>query len=74
MAITSVAWLGGGIMSKKSEDKIIGQQAGDQSGPIELNDQQLDTIAGGTKTTDKASPSLFNSTCTGTHIKDAKIT
>jgi type VI protein secretion system component Hcp len=73
VVIAPVALLGGGIMSKKSEDKIIGQEAGDQSRPVELNDQQLDMIAGGTKTTDKASPSLFNSTCTGTHIKDAKI-
>ena len=61
-------------MSKKSEDEIIGQEAGDQSQPVELNDQQLDMIAGGTKTTDKASPNLFNSTCTGTHIKEANIT
>jgi type VI protein secretion system component Hcp len=68
-----VAVLGGGIMSRKSKDKIIGQQAGDQARPVELSDQELDMIAGGTKTTDKASPSLFNLTCTGTHIKDAKI-
>jgi type VI protein secretion system component Hcp len=63
VAITSVALRGDGIMSKKSEDQ-----------PVELNDQQLDKIAGGTKTTDKASPNLFNSTSTGTHIKEAKIT
>jgi len=34
-------------MSKKSEDKLIGQEMGDQSQPVELNDQQLDTITGG---------------------------
>jgi type VI protein secretion system component Hcp len=59
-------------MSKKSEDKIIGQEAGDQSQPVELNDQQLDMVVGGT--TDKAGANLFNSTCTGTHIKEGKIT
>lgn len=61
-------------MSKKSKDKIVAQEAGDQSKPVELTDQQLDMIAAGTKTTDKASPTLFSSTCSGTHIKDAKIT
>ena len=61
-------------MSKKSDDKIIPQKAGDQSKPVELNEQQLDMIAGGTKSADKAGAKLFELTATGTHIKDAKIT
>jgi type VI protein secretion system component Hcp len=73
MALHSAALDGGKIMSKKS-DKIIPQKAGDQSKPSELNEQQLDMIAGGTTSTDKASPNLFKLTSTGTHIKEGKIT
>jgi hypothetical protein len=71
VALHSAALDGGKIMSKKSDDKIIPQKADDQSKPVELNEQQLDMVAGGTK--DKASAKLFELTATGTHIKDAKI-
>jgi hypothetical protein len=73
VALHSAALDGGKIMSKKSDDKIIPQKADDQSKPVELNEQQLDMVAGGTKGTDKASTKLFELTATGTHIKDAKI-
>jgi hypothetical protein len=74
VALYSAALDGGKIMSRKSDGKIVAQQADDQSKPVELNEQQLDMVAGGTKTTDKASTKLFELTATGTHIKDAKIT
>jgi hypothetical protein len=35
-------------MSKQSDNRIIRQETGNQSQPIELNEQQLDLIAGGT--------------------------
>jgi type VI protein secretion system component Hcp len=74
MTLHSAALDGGKIMSKKSDDKIIPQKADDQSKLVELNEQQLDMVAGGTKITDKASTKLFELTATGTHIKDVKIT
>ena len=40
---------------------------------IELNEQQLDVVTGGTKTVDKASPNLFKLCCAGEHIKTATI-
>jgi hypothetical protein len=44
----------------------------EQFKPVELSDQQLDTVAGGaiTKTADAASPSLFQLCCTGTPQAD----
>jgi hypothetical protein len=74
VALHSTALDGGKIMSKKSDDKIIAQEADDPSKTVELNEQQLDKVAGGTKSTDKAGAKLFELTATGTHIKDAKIT
>jgi len=57
-------------MSKKSENKIIAKEAGQQSKPVELNEQQLEMISGGTPVNDKASANLFKLTCTGKHIKE----
>lgn len=58
------------IMSKK--DSIAHQPARSQSMLVELNERQLDIVAGGdihfTKTTDQASPNLFLSCCTGKHF------
>ena len=59
---------GGKIMSKQ-----IRKEVSDQSQSVELNEQQLDMIAGGTKTIDKASPNLFKLCCAGEHIKTATI-
>jgi type VI protein secretion system component Hcp len=47
------------------------QAANDQSKTIELSEQQLDSVAGGTKITDQSSPKLFTLCCSGKHFKDA---
>jgi type VI protein secretion system component Hcp len=39
----------------------------------ELSDQQLDNVAGGTKSIDKASAKLFQACATGEHIKTASL-
>jgi type VI protein secretion system component Hcp len=39
-----------------------------------LDEKQLDTVTGGTKSVDKASPVLMQSCATGEHIKTATIT
>jgi type VI protein secretion system component Hcp len=58
------------IMSK--QDSIARKIAHDQSGLVELSEQQLDHVAGGdiviTKVVDKASPNLFSHCCTGKHF------
>ena len=58
-------------MSQQSENRIIPQEVSVQSQSIELNEQQLDLIAGGK---DKASPNLFKWCATGEHIKTATLT
>jgi type VI protein secretion system component Hcp len=58
-------------MSKWSDNRVIQQKVSDQSQLIELNEQQLDMIAGGTTTKDKASPNLFKLCATGEHLKTA---
>ena len=47
----------------------------EQFEPVELSDQQLDTVAGGaiTKTVDAASPSLFKLCCTGKHVSILRL-
>ena len=59
-------------MSK--QNSMIRKAANDQFKPIELSEQQLDNVAGGTKTTDRASPNLFTQCCTGKHIQSGIIT
>ena len=50
------------------------KQAADiRSRPIELSEQQLDHVAGGTKKIYKSSAKLFNACATGEHIKSASI-
>jgi type VI protein secretion system component Hcp len=61
-------------MSKQSDNRIIRQEVSDLSQSIELNEQQLDMIAGGTTPKDKASPNLFKLCCSGEHIKTATLT
>jgi type VI protein secretion system component Hcp len=39
-----------------------------------LDEKQLDTVTGGTKSVDKASPVLMQSCATGVHIKEATLT
>jgi hypothetical protein len=56
-------------MSKQSESSIIRQEVSDRSNPIELNDQQLDMVAGG-----KSSAHLFEACVTGKHFDAATIT
>ena len=58
-------------MSK--QDNIARKAAHDQFKLVELNEQQLDHVAGGhvTKTVDQASPNLFAKCCTGKHIPAA---
>lgn len=52
-------------MSKQpSENEIIPQEINDQSRSIELNDQQLDAIAGGR---------LYEAACKGTHLPKVTI-
>jgi type VI protein secretion system component Hcp len=60
-------------MSKQSDNRIVQQEVSDQSQPIELNEQQLDLIAGGTTIKDKASPNLYRLCATGEHLKTATI-
>ncbi len=60
------------IMSK--QNSVIQQAADGQSRPIELSEQQLDNVAGGTKSTDLASPNLFSQCCTGKHISRGNVT
>ena len=59
-------------MSK--QNSISHQSANDRSSPIELSEQQLDSVAGGTKAIDHASPNLFARCCTGKHIPKGLIT
>jgi type VI protein secretion system component Hcp len=49
------------------------QAADTRSRRIELSEQQLDHVAGGTKKIDKSSAKLFNACATGEHIKSATI-
>jgi type VI protein secretion system component Hcp len=56
--------------SLKQAENIIRQEARDQL--VELNEQQLDMVAGGTKT-DKASPNLFSACCNGKHFPTVSI-
>jgi type VI protein secretion system component Hcp len=60
------------IMSK--QNSIIQPVADGRSRPIELSQQQLDNVAGGTKSTDLASPNLFAQCCTGKHIPHGNVT
>jgi hypothetical protein len=63
--ITSQALRGDKFMSKQpSENEIIRQETSDQSKPIELNDQQLEAIAGGR---------LYEAACKGTHLPKVTI-
>jgi type VI protein secretion system component Hcp len=71
--------MGNAQMDTNSTIEILSEQFK----PVELTDQQLDTVAGGqldtvaggaiTKTVDAASPSLFQLCCTGKHIKSGKL-
>jgi hypothetical protein len=70
-AITPGALLGGEIMNKQSENEIIRQATGERFKSIELNDEQLDAIVGGTKKT--ASPILHEAATRGTHLPAATI-
>jgi hypothetical protein len=55
-------------------DSIMNKQDSTiQSKLVELSEQQLDNVAGGTKTIDKASAKLFQSCATGEHIKTATL-
>jgi type VI protein secretion system component Hcp len=49
------------------------RKVSDQSQSVELNDQQLDMIAGGTTPKDQASPNLFKLCATGEHVKTATL-
>jgi hypothetical protein len=60
------------IMS--TQDRMIHPAANDRSGLIELSEQQLDSVAGGTKTVDHASPSLFTHCCNGKHFPKVTLT
>jgi type VI protein secretion system component Hcp len=60
-------------MSKQSDNRIVQHEVSDQCQPIELNQQQLDMIAGGTTIKDKASPNLFKVCATGKHLKTANL-
>ncbi|MFY9955775.1 hypothetical protein [Bradyrhizobium sp.] len=52
-------------MSKQqSENEIIRQEMSDQSKSIELNDQQLDAVAGG---------KLYEAMCKGAHLPKVTI-
>jgi type VI protein secretion system component Hcp len=53
------------IMSKQAADNRLK--------PTELSEQQLDYVAGGTKSIDKASAKLFQACATGEHIKTATL-
>jgi type VI protein secretion system component Hcp len=55
------------------EANMTKQAADTRSRPIELSEQQLDHVAGGTKKIDKSSAKLFNACATGEHIKSATI-
>lgn len=55
--------------SMSRQTSMIHRAANEQSKPIELSEQQLDNVAGGTK----ASHSLFEKCCTGKHIPNAVI-
>jgi type VI protein secretion system component Hcp len=60
---------GGKIMSKQQfENGMIRQEVSDRSKPIELNDQQLEIVAGG-----KSSPHLFEACTTGKHFSTVGI-
>jgi hypothetical protein len=61
--------MGNAQMDTNSTIEILSEQFK----PVELSDQQLDTIAGGAITVDAASPSLFQLCCTGKHIKSGKL-
>jgi type VI protein secretion system component Hcp len=45
----------------------------DRSEMTELSEHQLDNVAGGTKSVDKASAKLFQACATGEHIKTASL-
>ena len=59
-------------MSK--QNSIMQQAPNHQFGLIELSERQLDNVAGGTKTTDHASPDLSAQYCSGKHFPNAVIT
>ncbi len=53
----------------------MGKQAtDDQSRPVELSEQQLDNVAGGTKKVDASSPKLFAQCANGKHFATGVIT
>lgn len=54
---------------QQSENEIIRQAAGDQFKSIELKDEQLDAIVGGTEKTSI----LHEATTKGTHIREVTI-
>ena len=55
-------------------DSISRREANAQNRAVELSEQQLENVAGGTKTVDAASPKLFASCCNGKHIANATLT
>ena len=55
-------------------DSISRREANAQNRAVELSEQQLENVAGGTKTVDAASPSLFAFCCNGKHIPNATLT
>jgi type VI protein secretion system component Hcp len=63
--------MGNAQMDTNSTIEILSEQFK----PVELSDQQLDTVAGGaiTKTVDAASPTLFQLCCTGKHFQSGKL-
>ena len=50
------------------------QVADDHSNLVKLSDRELDSVTGGTKTVDAASPNLFMGCCTGKHFANATVT
>jgi bacteriocin-like protein len=50
------------------------QVADDHSNLVKLSDKELDSVTGGTKTVDAASPNLFMGCCTGKHFANATVT
>jgi type VI protein secretion system component Hcp len=55
-------------------DSISRREANVQNQAVELSEQQLENVAGGTKTVDAASPGLFAFCCNGKHIPTGTIT
>jgi hypothetical protein len=50
------------------------QVADDHSNLVKLSDRELDSVTGGTKTVDAASPNLFMGCRTGKHFANAAVT